>query len=159
MAQAHINMTQETTNWHPQSWRDYTIGQQPDYTDLDALGDVEKALTTLPPLTSPQEAAALKSELALAAQGKAFLLQGGDCAESFAEFNEYNLKQFFRVMIQMTIALMYGAGCPVVKVGRIAGQFAKPRSAPTETMNGEELPSYRGDMVNGMEFETKNTHG
>lgn len=113
----------------------------------------ERTLNGLPPLVSFDEIRALKRELAQAAMGNAFLLQGGDCAESFAEFNETNLTNFFRVLIQMTIALMYGAGSPVVKVGRIAGQFAKPRSDNTESKNGVELPSYRGDMVNGMEFE------
>jgi 3-deoxy-7-phosphoheptulonate synthase len=95
----------------------------------------------------------LKRELALASQGKAFLLQGGDCAESFAEFNEVNLRDFFRVILQMTVALMYGAGVPVVKVGRIAGQFSKPRSDDMETIDGKSLPSYRGDMVNAIDFE------
>lgn len=141
------------TAWHPESWRDFPIQQQPDYLDSERLLAVENSLRKLPPLTSPEEACALKAELAKAAEGKAFLLQGGDCAESFAEFNEANLRGFFRVLLQMTMALMYGAGQPVVKVGRIAGQFAKPRSAPMESENGVELPSYRGDMVNGMEFE------
>ena len=100
-----------------------------------------------------EEIRSLRGELAYAASGQAFLLQGGDCAESFAEFNEENLRRFFRVLIQMTIALMYGAGSPVIKVGRIAGQFAKPRSSGMETIGDQELPSYRGDMVNGMEFE------
>src|SRR6201999_943349 len=106
-----------------------------------------------PALTSASEARALKRELADAAVGKAFLLQGGDCAESFAEFSEENLRNFFRVLLQMTMALMYGSGTPVVKVGRIAGQFAKPRSEGTEKKDGQELPAYRGDMVNAMEFE------
>lgn len=139
--------------WSVDSWRNFPIKQQPDYPDADALKKVERQLAGLPPLVSPEEIRKLKSELALAAEGKAFLLQGGDCAESFAEFNEVNLQRFFRVLIQMTIALMYGAGTPVVKVGRIAGQFAKPRSDGMETINGCSLPSYRGDMVNGMEFD------
>ncbi len=143
----------ETQTWNTDSWKDFPIQQQPDYQDADSLKQVCHTLKGLPPLTSPEEARALKKELALAAQGKAFLLQGGDCAESFAEFNEVNLRSYFKVLLQMTMALMYGAGQPVVKVGRIAGQFAKPRSAGTETMNGQELPSYRGDMVNGMDFE------
>ncbi len=144
--------TDTMSNWTTQSWRDAPILQQPDYLDAEALRQAESELTKLPPLTSPEEARALKAELALAAQGKAFLLQGGDCAESFAEFNESNLKGYFKVLLQMTMALMYGSGRPVVKVGRIAGQFAKPRSTGMETMNGLELPSYRGDMVNGMDF-------
>ena len=139
--------------WHAQSWREKPIQQQPDYDQPESLAGVEQQLLSLPPLASPSEARSLKQELALAAQGKAFLLQGGDCAESFAEFNEQNLRGFFRVILQMTVALMYGAGSPVVKVGRIAGQFAKPRSAPMEKSGDKELPSYRGDMVNAMEFE------
>jgi 3-deoxy-7-phosphoheptulonate synthase len=145
--------TDATSSWTTQSWRDAPILQQPDYLDMQALSKAEAELTKLPPLTSAEEARALKSELALAAEGKAFLLQGGDCAESFAEFNEANLKGYFKVLLQMTMALMYGSGRPVVKVGRIAGQFAKPRSAGMEMMNGLELPSYRGDMVNGMDFD------
>lgn len=141
------------TDWQIDGWRSRAIRQQPHYADTSKLADVERQLAGLPPLVSPEEIRKLKTELALAAQGKAFLLQGGDCAESFAEFNEINLQRFFRVLIQMTIALMYGAGSPVVKVGRIAGQFSKPRSDNTETKNGVELPSYRGDMVNGMEFD------
>ncbi len=139
--------------WTPQSWRDLPIRQQPDYKNAEALSSVEAQLRDLPPLAAPNEARNLKRELAQVAQGKAFLLQGGDCAESFLEFREENLRNFMRVLLQMTIALMYGAGCPVVKVGRIAGQFAKPRSGNSEEMNGTILPAYRGDMVNGMEFE------
>lgn len=139
--------------WKPDNWRDLPIKQQPAYENAKQVKVVEDELKTLPPLASPGEARALKRELADAAMGKAFLLQGGDCAESFAEFSEENLRRFFRNLLQMTMALMYGAGCPVVKVGRIAGQFAKPRSDATEKQGGVELPSYRGDMVNGMEFD------
>jgi 3-deoxy-7-phosphoheptulonate synthase len=142
-----------STLWTPDSWRSLPIRQQPDYKNQDALAGVEGKLRDLPPLAAPNEARALKRELARVAQGKAFLLQGGDCAESFLEFREENLRNFFRVLLQMTVALMYGAGCPVVKVGRIAGQFAKPRSGGTEEIDGTILPAYRGDMVNGMEFE------
>lgn len=140
-------------NWTQEGWRNFPIKQQPAYADAAKLREVEASLSTLPSLASPSEARGLKRELAMASQGKAFLLQGGDCAESFAEFSEGNLRNFFRVMLQMTVALMYGAGCPVVKVGRIAGQFSKPRSDAMEKQSGRELPSYRGDMVNGMEFE------
>ncbi len=140
-------------NWNLDSWRNLPIKQQPTYDDVQSLLSVESQLRSLPPLCSPGEARALKKELADVANGKAFLLQGGDCAESFAEFNEANLRSFFRVLLQMTMALMYGAGSPVVKVGRIAGQFSKPRSENTETIDGVELPAYRGDMVNGMEFD------
>ncbi len=139
--------------WNIDSWREFPVQQQPQYNDAATLTQAEAKLKGLPPITSPEEARALKAELAMAAEGKAFLLQGGDCAESFAEFNEQNLRNFLRVMLQMTMALMYGAGRPVVKVGRVAGQFAKPRSGNTETLGGTELPSYRGDMVNGMEFD------
>lgn len=142
-----------TPDWELESWRTKAIKQQPAYPDAAAVTATETSLRGMPPLVSFDEVRALKRELAAAAHGKAFLLQGGDCAESFAEFNEQNLRNFFRVLIQMTIALMYGAGSPVVKVGRIAGQFAKPRSDAMESKNGAELPSYRGDMVNGMEFE------
>ena len=140
-------------NWTIDSWRDFPIKQQPEYKDTEHLRLVEGKLASFPPLTSPSETRALKRELADVAVGKAFLLQGGDCAESFAEFNEKNLRDFFRVMLQMTMALMYGAGWPVVKVGRIAGQFSKPRSDNMEKIGDVELPSYRGDMVNAMEFE------
>jgi len=140
-------------SWTPDSWRKLPIKQQPEYKNLKQLKKVEQSLAGLPPLASADEARALKRELADVAAGKAFLLQGGDCAESFAEFSEDNLRRFFRVLLQMTMALMYGAGCPVVKVGRIAGQFAKPRSDNTEKKDGKELPAYRGDMVNTMEFD------
>lgn len=140
-------------NWTIDSWRERPIKQQPHYNNPEKLAEVERTLRMLPPLASPGESRALKRELADAALGKAFLLQGGDCAESFAEFSEDNLRNFFRVLLQMTMALMYGASCPVVKVGRIAGQFAKPRSDNLETVNGCQLPVYRGDMVNGMEFD------
>lgn len=146
-------MTEHTPqNWTPQSWRDKPIQQQPQYPDEQVVTRVEGELAKMPGLVSPAESRNLKQELGQVARGEAFLLQGGDCAESFAEFNEANLRSYIRVMLQMTMALMHGAGSPVVKVGRIAGQFAKPRSAPTEKMGTETLPSYRGDMVNGMGF-------
>lgn len=138
--------------WAIDSWRSHPIKQQPEYADKAALTAVEAELKKMPPLIFPTEAEKLHAQLASVAEGKAFLLQGGDCAESFAEFSDTNLRSFFRVILQMTVALMYGAGRPVVKVGRIAGQFSKPRSEPMETENGIQLPSYRGDMVNGMEF-------
>jgi 3-deoxy-7-phosphoheptulonate synthase len=139
--------------WSLESWREKPIRQQPAYEDMTQVAAVEQRLRTVPPLTSPNEAMRLKRELAEVCEGRAFLLQGGDCAESFAEYTEENLRAYARVMLQMTMALMYGAGKPVVKVGRIAGQFSKPRSEPMEKMNGVELPSYKGDMINGMEFE------
>jgi 3-deoxy-7-phosphoheptulonate synthase len=123
----------------------------PDYPDAAALGAVERKLASYPPLVFAGEARKLKAQLAEVAAGRAFLLQGGDCAESFGEFSADNIRDTFKVMLQMAVVLTFGAKCPVVKIGRIAGQFAKPRSAPTETVGGVELPSYRGDIVNGFE--------
>jgi len=141
-------------NWAPDSWRAKPIRQVPEYPDPAALGAVEKTLSSYPPLVFAGEARSLKADLAKVAAGKAFLLQGGDCAESFAEFHPNNIRDTFRVLLQMAVVLTFGAACPVVKVGRLAGQFAKPRSAPTETQDGVELPSYRGDNINGIEFDT-----
>ncbi len=141
-----------TKTWSPDSWRAKTALQMPTYPDAAALGVVEDRLRGYPPLVFAGEARNLKRILADAAAGKAFLLQGGDCAESFAEFHPDNIRDTFRVLLQMAVVLTYGAACPVVKVGRMAGQFAKPRSGDSETINGVTLPSYRGDMVNAMEF-------
>lgn len=152
MAKTATRQSIEQRPWTPDSWRAFPIRQQPEYQDVAAVERVEQRLKTLPPLTSPNEAARLKKRLADVAEGRAFLLQGGDCAESFAEYTEDNLRNYARVMLQMTMALMYGAGRPVVKVGRIAGQFSKPRSEPMEKLQGVELPSYKGDMINGMDF-------
>ena len=138
--------------WTPESWRSRPIAQMPDYPDRKALADVEAQLATFPPLVFAGEARALKRSLARVANREAFLLQGGDCAESFAEHGANNIRDFFRVFLQMAVVLTYAAALPVVKVGRIAGQFAKPRSAPTEKQNGIELPSYRGDIVNDYAF-------
>ncbi|MBM3540985.1 MAG: 3-deoxy-7-phosphoheptulonate synthase class II [Alphaproteobacteria bacterium] len=140
------------TKWSPESWRAKPAQQLPVYPDSAALQAVERRLRRHPPLVFAGEARRLKAALARVAQGKAFLLQGGDCAESFAEFHPDNIRDTFRVLLQMAVVLTYGAACPVVKVGRLAGQFAKPRSAPTEVQAGVELPAYKGDMVNGMEF-------
>ncbi len=139
-------------DWTPDSWRGRKVEQVPDYPDPAALADVEGRLAKQPPLVFAGEARNLKKDLARVARGEAFLLQGGDCAESFAEFGADNVRDTFRVLLQMAVVLTFGAGCPVVKVGRMAGQFAKPRSKPTEVIDGVELPSYRGDIVNGMEF-------
>ena len=140
------------TTWKPDSWRALPIEQVPDYPDMAALAAVEAHLSSYPPLVFAGEARKLKKSLAKVAAGEAFLLQGGDCAESFAEHGADNIRDFFRVFLQMAVVLTYGAAQPVVKVGRIAGQFAKPRSKSTETINGIELPSYRGDIINGMDF-------
>ena len=125
-----------TKNWTPHSWRNKPIKQVPFYPDAQALNDVEARLRTYPPLVFAGEARKLKQQLAEVAEGKAFLLQGGDCAESFAEHGADNIRDFFRVFLQMAVVLTFGASKPVVKVGRIAGQFAKPRSSDMETLNG-----------------------
>ena len=139
-------------NWTPSSWRDFPIKQQPTYVDEEALKGVEAELSSYPPLIFAGEARRLKEKLAAAGRGEAFLLQGGDCAESFADFNTPNIKNFFKLMLQMNMVMMYSTGKPVVKVGRIAGQFAKPRSSDFEEIDGVKLPSYRGDIINGIEF-------
>jgi 3-deoxy-7-phosphoheptulonate synthase len=141
-------------NWSPDSWRGLPIRQVPGYPDEAALARVEETLHRFPPLVFAGEARRLKERLAAVAAGKAFLLQGGDCAESFAEFHPNNIRDMFKVLLQMAVVLTYGGGCPVVKLGRLAGQFAKPRSSETETQNGQTLPSYRGDIINGLDFDT-----
>jgi len=142
-----------TQNWTPQSWRGLPIRQVPGYADEAALTRVEEILHNFPPLVFAGEARRLKDRLADVAAGKAFLLQGGDCAESFAEFHPNNIRDTFKVLLQMAVVLTFGAACPVVKLGRLAGQFAKPRSSETETQNGVTLPSYRGDIINGLDFD------
>src|SRR3974390_55159 len=138
--------------WTPDGWRKKPILQVPDYPDRAALAEVEKQLETFPPLVFAGEARNLKKALARVAAGEAFLLQGGDCAEVFAEHGANNIRDFFRVFLQMAVVLTYAAALPVVKVGRIAGQFAKPRTSPVEKPGSIELPSYRGDIINGNEF-------
>ncbi len=137
--------------WTPDSWRTKPIEQAPVYPDLAALGDVERQLAGFPPLVFAGEARKLKRALATVAAGESFLLQGGDCAESFAEHSADNIRDFFRVFLQMAVVLTFAGASPVVKVGRIAGQFAKPRTNPTEKINGVELPIYRGDIINDTE--------
>ena len=140
-----------TKGWTKAAWRAKPRVQMPDYPDAVALSAVEAQLSKYPPLVFAGEARRLKKQLALAAEGKAFLLQGGDCAESFAEFSADNIRDTFRVMLQMAVVLTYADKVTVIKVGRMAGQFAKPRSAPTEVIGGVEYPSYRGDIINGFE--------
>ena len=139
-------------NWSTDSWRSKPILQAPSYPDPVALGEVEAKLASFPPLVFAGEARQLKKRLGEVADGRGFLLQGGDCAESFAEHQADNIRDFFRVFLQMAIVLTYAGGSPVVKVGRIAGQFAKPRSSDFETKGDVKLPSYRGDIINGAEF-------
>lgn len=144
-----------TKSWTPQSWRTKPIRQIQAYPDARAVAEVEGRLCKYPPLVFAGEARALKQDLAQVAEGRAFLLQGGDCAESFVEHEADNIRDFFRVFLQMAVALTFGASQPVVKVGRIAGQFAKPRSSDMEEKDGVSLPSYRGDIINGIEFDEK----
>jgi 3-deoxy-7-phosphoheptulonate synthase len=139
--------------WTPASWRSKPVAQVPAYQDAEALQGAEAKLKGYPPLVFAGEARNLKKALAEVAEGKAFLLQGGDCAESFAEFHPDNIRDTFRVILQMAVVLTFAGAMPVVKVGRIAGQFAKPRSSDTEIIDGVELPSYRGDIINASPFE------
>lgn len=140
------------STWSRSSWRDKPIKQQPTYPDAAHLKAVEETLRNYPPLVFAGEARNLKKSLADVCEGRAFLLQGGDCAESFSEFHAHNIRDTFKVMMQMAVVMTFAGGVPVVKVGRLGGQFAKPRSSDTETSNGVTLPSYRGDIINGVEF-------
>ena len=138
--------------WSPDSWRAMPIRQVPDYPDMAALRAMEAKVGRFPPLVFAGEADRLKAHLAKAGDGAAFMLQGGDCAESFAEFHANTIRDTYRVLLQMAVVLTFGASMPVVKLGRMAGQFAKPRSSDTETLDGVTLPSYRGDIINGPDF-------
>ncbi|WP_394269659.1 class II 3-deoxy-7-phosphoheptulonate synthase [Qipengyuania sp.] len=140
--------------WTPNSWQAFEARHLPSYADPAVLAEVQGSLTRHPPLVFAGEARALKQDLAEVAAGRAFLLQGGDCAESFAEFHPDNIRDTFRVLLQMAVVMTFASKQPVVKVGRMAGQFAKPRSAAEETQGGVTLPSYLGDIVNGIEFES-----
>ena len=140
-------------SWNPDSWRAKPALQMPDYPNIKRLNEVEAEIASYPPLVFVGEAQRLKRSLAKVADGEGFLLQGGDCAESFAEFSPNNIRDTFRVLLQMAVVLTFGGGLPVVKVGRLAGQFAKPRSSGVEKKGEIELPSYRGDIVNSIEFD------
>ena len=139
-------------SWSPSSWRDFPIKQQPEYKDKELLKKVEEELKTFPPLIFSGEARSLKEKLALAGRGEAFIIQGGDCAESFAAFNADTIKNLFKLILQMSVVVAYSSGKPVVKIGRLAGQFAKPRSSDFEERDGVKLPSYRGDIINDIAF-------
>lgn len=139
-------------SWTPSSWRDFPILQVPEYNDAAQVKNVEEILAKKPPLVFAGEVQNLRSQLGSVANGEGFLLQGGDCAESFAEFSADMIRDSFKVFLQMAVVLTFGASMPVVKIGRVAGQFAKPRSSPLEVIDGVELPSYRGDMINGIGF-------
>ena len=140
-------------NWSPQSWREKPAKHIPKYKDVGSLKNATLKLSKYPPLVFAGEARNLEKKLGDVANGKAFLLQGGDCAESFSEFHPNNIRDSFKVILQMAIVLTFGASCPVVKVGRMAGQFAKPRSQETEIIDGVELESYKGDIINGINFD------
>ncbi len=140
------------TTWSPKSWRTKPARQLPDYKDQQSLESVEQQLSVLPPLVFAGEARNLKAQLARAANGEAFLLQGGDCAESFAEFGANKIRDSFRLMLQMSVVMTFAGALPIVKLGRVAGQFAKPRSSDKETRGDIILPSYRGDSINNLEF-------
>ena len=139
--------------WAPDSWQGFEARHLPSYPDAGALDAATASLATHPPLVFAGEARALKADLADVAEGRAFLLQGGDCAESFAEFHPDNIRDTFRVLLQMAVVMTFASKKPVVKVGRMAGQFAKPRSSDTETQGDVTLPSYFGDNINGIEFD------
>ena len=142
-----------TETWTPSSWRNKPIRQVPDYPDPTKLAAMEGKIGSYPPLVFAGEARRLKAQLALVQEGRAIVLQGGDCAESFNDFNANSIRDTFRVLLQMAVVLTYGAAVPVVKMGRMAGQYAKPRSSETETKNDETLLTYRGDIINGPEFD------
>ena len=142
-------------SWSPSSWRAFPIKQQPEYKDKEALKEIEQQLQNFPPLIFAGEARNLKADLAKAGRGEAFIIQGGDCAESFAAFNADTIKNLFKLILQMSVVVAYSSGKPVVKIGRLAGQFAKPRSSDFEEKNGEKLPSYRGDIINDIAFSAE----
>ena len=139
--------------WTLNSWKNYKAKHLPEYKNQKHLDKVLTSLRDFPPLVFAGEVRSLRNSLAKAAEGEAFLLQGGDCAESFSEFNADNIRDTFRVILQMAIILTSGTNLPIIKVGRMAGQFAKPRSSPTEKINDVELESYKGDIINGIEFD------
>jgi 3-deoxy-7-phosphoheptulonate synthase len=143
------------TQWTPSSWRNKPVKQQPSYPDQEKLQQTERYLANQPPLVFAGEARALRDDLAKVSRGEAFLLQGGDCAESFDEFRTSHIRDTFKALMQMAVVLTFGGQKPVVKIGRIAGQFAKPRSTELETINGVSHPSYRGDIINGIDFNEK----
>ena len=143
----------ETTDWRPESWQDKPAAQQPVYPDDASLQAVLKQLSRLPPLVSSWEVESLKAQLAGAARGERFLLQGGDCSESFHDCESGQIAAKLKILLQMSLVLVHGSRKPLIRVGRFAGQYAKPRSSDSETREGVTLPVYRGDVVNRPEFE------
>lgn len=152
---SNTQIKQNSPIWTPDSWREKPALQLPQYPDKDALANAEATLRKMPPLVFAGEARQLKQQLADVAEGKAFILQGGDCAESFAEFSASKIKNTFKILLQMSVIMTFSGKMPVVKMGRMAGQFAKPRSSDTETIDGVELPSYRGDIINNLDFTSE----
>ena len=142
-------------SWTPESWKKLIAAQQPKWENDNGYSKILSEISNYPPLVFAGEVRALKQQLADAAQGNGFLVQGGDCAETFGDFRADSIRDKLKILLQMSVVLTYGASCNVVKLGRIAGQFAKPRSSNTETREGVELPSYRGDAVNNIEFNEK----
>lgn len=143
------------TSWSSRSWRDKPIQQQPEYPSMDKLKQAEQQLKSYPPLVFAEESRRLQQHLAAVCQGKGFLLQGGDCAESFQDFNAPKIRDTFKVMLQMAVVLTFAGSCPVTKVARMAGQYAKPRSSNEEVVDGVSLPTYRGDIINGLDFNAE----
>jgi 3-deoxy-7-phosphoheptulonate synthase len=143
------------TEWTPDSWRSKPMKQRPDYPDLKALGKATAELNHLPPIVSPYEIEKLKQLLKDVAQGKAFLLQGGDCAELFDYCRQDVIESKIKLLLQMSLVLIWGANKRVVRIGRMAGQYAKPRSSPFETVNGQQVPSFKGDILNGFNLEDR----
>ena len=141
--------------WQPEGWREKPIRQQPEYADSDALGRALDTVTRLPPLVHAGEVDSLKRQLARAARGEAFLLQGGDCAERFQDCSRLSIENKLKILLQMSLVLTWGARIPTIRVGRIAGQYAKPRSSNFETIDGVQVPSYRGDHVNSFGLEAR----
>lgn len=148
-------MNKHESAWHKASWRDFPIKQHPVYRDKGAIESVEKELAAYPPLVFAKEVDSLKEKLALASCGKSFLMQGGDCAESFSQFNANSIRDMFKIILQMSVILTFASGLPVIKVGRLAGQFAKPRSSDTEVVDGVSYPSYRGDLINSQDLDKR----
>jgi 3-deoxy-7-phosphoheptulonate synthase len=151
-SQANLVSRYEHENWSPQSWKNFPASQQANYPDAAELEDALNELSTLPPLVTSWEILALREQISEAQQGKRFVLQGGDCAESFSECNSQVITNRLKVLLQMSLTLVHGLQMPVARIGRFAGQYAKPRSSDEETRNGVTLPSYRGDLVNSPEF-------
>ncbi len=145
----------EKMNWDKKSWRKFPIKQHPIYSNKEEIESVENELSSLPPLVFAKEADSLKEKIAKASRGEAFVLQGGDCAESFSQFSANSIRDMFKIILQMSVILTFASGCPIVKVGRLAGQFAKPRSSDTETIDGVTYPSYRGDLINSQELDKR----